>query len=75
MEFKIAVIGKKLYGDLGLIINDATRPPQLEKGFVDQELKDLMTKGLNNLPVTDVFARNREGNQIISYRQMKDLAD
>jgi len=36
MEFKIAVIGKKMYGDLGLIIKDANRPPQTEKGFHDQ---------------------------------------
>lgn len=28
MEFKIAVIGNKMYGDLGLIINDPERPPQ-----------------------------------------------
>jgi hypothetical protein len=29
MEFKIAVIGTKMYGDLGLIINDPSRPPQI----------------------------------------------
>jgi P-type E1-E2 ATPase len=29
MEFKIAVIGRKMYGDLGLIINDPERPPQV----------------------------------------------
>jgi P-type E1-E2 ATPase len=28
MEFKIAVIGSKMYGDLGLIIKDPKRPPQ-----------------------------------------------
>jgi hypothetical protein len=38
MEFKIAVIGRRMYGDLGLIINDPARPPQIEKGFHDQEL-------------------------------------
>ena len=36
MEFKIAVIGRKLYGDLGLIINDPNRPPQANKGFLDK---------------------------------------
>lgn len=36
MEFKIAVIGKKMYGDLGLIIKDSNRPPQTQKGFYDQ---------------------------------------
>jgi hypothetical protein len=36
MEFKIAVIGSKMYGDLGLIIKDPKRPPQEEKGFRDE---------------------------------------
>lgn len=35
MEFKIAVIGSKMFGDLGLIIKDPTRPPQDAKGFHD----------------------------------------
>jgi hypothetical protein len=38
MEFKIAVIGKQIYGDIGLVINDPNRPPQAEKGFHDKEL-------------------------------------
>jgi hypothetical protein len=29
MEFKIAVIGSRMYGDLGLILNDPERPPQV----------------------------------------------
>jgi hypothetical protein len=29
MEFKIAVIGKRMYGDLGLIIKNSDRPPQI----------------------------------------------
>jgi len=29
MEFKIAVIGKKMYGDLGLVIKNPDRPPQV----------------------------------------------
>ena len=45
MEFKIAVIGTKLYGDLGLVIKDPTRPPQTEKGFHDDSLMGLITKG------------------------------
>lgn len=28
MEFKIAVIGRKMFGDIGLIANDSSRPPQ-----------------------------------------------
>ncbi len=38
MEFKIAVIGSRMYGDLGLIINDPNRPPQINKGFLDKDL-------------------------------------
>ena len=51
MEFKIAVIGTKLYGDLGLIIKDPRRPPQTLKGFHDDELSNLITKGANNHPI------------------------
>lgn len=75
MEFKIAVIGSKMYGDLGLIIRDPKRPPQEEKGFRDEELKSLVEKGANNIAVKDVFVKNREGGQEISFRQMKELAD
>lgn len=45
MEFKIAVIGNKMYGDLGLIMNDPSRPPQSEKGFRDDSLTKLVTQG------------------------------
>ena len=42
MEFKIAVIGKRMFGDLGLILNDPSVPPQAEKGFNDNKLKALL---------------------------------
>lgn len=48
MEFKIAVIGTKMYGDLGLIIDDPQRPPQVEKGFRDDELTKLVEKGVGD---------------------------
>lgn len=48
MEFKIAVIGTKMYGDLGLIIDDPQRPPQVEKGFRDDELTNLVEKGVGD---------------------------
>ncbi len=48
MEFKIAVIGQRMFGDLGLIINDPNRPPQAEKGFFDKDLTNLLTKNLEN---------------------------
>ena len=45
MEFKIAVIGSRMYGDLGLIIKDPLRPPQEEKGFRDNDLTKLIETG------------------------------
>lgn len=48
MEFKIAVIGNKMFGDLGLIMNDPSRPPQTEKGFRDDKLEKLLTQGEGN---------------------------
>jgi hypothetical protein len=35
MEFKIAVIGSQLYGDLSLISNNTESKPQADKGFKD----------------------------------------
>ncbi len=45
MEFKIAVIGSRMYGDIGLILNDPSKPPQSEKGFRDDVLTKLVTQG------------------------------
>lgn len=35
----------------------------------------MVTKGTNNIEVNNVFVKNREGNQSISFRQMKELTD
>ena len=45
MEFKIAVIGRRLYGDLGLIMNNPNFPPQTTKGFCDDSLTRLVVRG------------------------------
>lgn len=74
MEFKIAVIGKKMYGDLGLIIKDANRPPQTEKGFHDQELTNLINKGVNSAPVSDISIKDKEGRQTLNFSNSKELA-
>lgn len=74
MEFKIAVIGSKLYGDLGLIIKDPSRPPQVLKGFHDTDLKNLILRGENNFPVKDMVVKDREGKSI-TFSNMKDLAE
>jgi hypothetical protein len=73
MEFKIAVIGQRIYGDIGLIANDPNRPPQTEKGFHDGDLVALLEKGVNNAPVNDVFVRSKEGHSLV-FRQQKELA-
>jgi hypothetical protein len=74
MEFKIAVIGQRIYGDLGLIAKDPARPPQTEKGFHDADLSALLDKGVNNTQVNDVFVKSKDG-QSISFRQQKELAE
>ena len=46
MEFKLAMIGQRLYGDIGLI--DDQTPIQKSKGFHDDELAHLLSKGTKN---------------------------
>ena len=75
MEFKIAVIGRRLYGDLGLILNDPNVPPQDSKGFQDHSLTALVQQGTNNKEVVDVFAKDREGRQNIQFKSMRELAE
>jgi magnesium-transporting ATPase (P-type) len=75
MEFKIAVIGSKMYGDLGLVIKDPSRPPQSEKGFHDEELRQMVSKGNGNYAVKDMTIKDRDGKQSINFPQMKDLAE
>lgn len=75
MEFKIAVIGKKMYGDLGLIIKDSNRPPQTQKGFCDQQLTNLIAKGVNSSPVSDISIKDKEGRQTLNFASSKELAE
>ena len=42
MEFKIAVVGTKMYGDIGLISDDPSVPKQLTKGFRDDDFKKMI---------------------------------
>lgn len=75
MEFKIAVIGNKMFGDLGLVIKDPSRPPQIEKGFHDDELRDIIMNGKGNFGVRDVLVKDRDGRQVINFPQIKELAE
>ena len=52
MEFKIAVIEERLYGDRSLIAKGPPDPSQENrKGFYDEELKILMQRGTGNAPL------------------------
>ena len=73
MEFKIAVIGSKMFGDLGLIMNDPNMPPQTEKGFRDDKLTQLIETGAGNEGLS-VPIHVKGGNNI-SFSNLKDLAD
>jgi magnesium-transporting ATPase (P-type) len=59
MEFKIALIGKRLFGDIGLITKDV--PLQKGSGFEDEVLKKLVSKGVENEYISTFIAKNREG--------------
>lgn len=60
MEFKIALIGHKLFGDIGLIASDV--PPQKGSGFEDKSLQQLLSKGAANEYIPNFLAKNKEGN-------------
>ena len=63
MEFKIAVIGRRLFGDLGLIFKEPGMAPQNEIGFRDDTLKKLLKSSPTNAHIESVrgiFIRNRE---------------
>lgn len=74
MEFKIAVIGQRIFGDIGLIVKDPARPPQAEKGFHDADLTALLDKGVNNSALNDIFVRSKEGQSIV-FKQLRELAE
>lgn len=57
MEFKIALIGYKLYGDLGLISTEV--PLQKSVGFEDHNLLGLLTRGSNNEQISPFLVRNK----------------
>lgn len=69
MEFKIAVIGTKMYGDLGLILNDPSRPPQTQKGFRDDTLTKLVTQGAGDHKLQ--FPIDVRGGQNITFNSQK----
>ena len=76
MEFKLAVIGNRMFGDVGLIMNNPNFPPQEEKGFHDDKLKALLQTGTGSEPLNPkISVRNRDGGQEISFSGTKELAE
>ena len=73
MEFKIAVIGNKMFGDLGLIMNDPNFPPQAEKGFRDDKLTQLLETGFGNESLSSPI--HVKGGSSVSFSNLKDLAE
>lgn len=35
----------------------------------------MLSKGSNNTPIDDMVVKDREGNQSVAFKQMKDLAE
>ena len=73
MEFKIAVIGSKMYGDLGLIMKDPNRPPQAEKGFRDDSLTKLIDTGAGDDRLSHPISI--KGGSTITFNTRKELAE
>ena len=73
MEFKIAVVGNKMFGDLGLIMNDPNRPPQTEKGFRDDNLMKLLDNGSGDENLRTPI--QVKGGQTLSFNSLKNLAE
>lgn len=59
MEFKIALIGHKYFGDIGLIASDV--PVQKSSGFEDKNLQQLLSKGVANEYIPSFLAKDKEG--------------
>jgi hypothetical protein len=65
MEFKIAVIGSRIYGDIGLVRPNPNNPPQNEVGFKDDELTRLMKSRTEegNAQIREITIKNKEKTQ------------
>lgn len=58
MEFKIALIGTRYFGDLGLIASQV--PLQKSSGFEDNKLLQLLSRGTSNEYITKFVVKNKE---------------
>jgi phospholipid-transporting ATPase len=76
MEFKIAVIGSHLFGDLNLISNKEGDNRPRFKGFRDDGLKKLLANGSGDGGLySEITVRNREGDDQITFKRKRELAE
>jgi magnesium-transporting ATPase (P-type) len=72
MEFKIAVIGSHLFGDLNLISNKQGDNRPKFKGFRDDALKKMLTNGSGDGGLySEIIVRNREGDDQITFKRKR----
>lgn len=75
MEFKIAVIGSHLFGDLSLISNKEGDSKPKHKGFRDDALKKMLANGSGDGGLySEIIVRNREGDDQIVFKRKRELA-
>lgn len=76
MEFKIAVIGSHLFGDLSLISGkDGDTRPKF-KGFRDDGLKKMLSNGSGDGGLySEIVVRNREGDDQVVFKRKRELAE
>ena len=77
MEFKIAVIGEQLYGDISLIAPDKNgKKEQEHKGFYDEGLTKLVNQGTGNEPLKEpIRVRDRNGGNEITFKNKMEIAN
>ena len=74
MEFKIAIIGTQMFGDLSIFSRGAVSIKG-SKEFKDQRLKKLLANGVGNKNANpSIIVKDREGETMISLNTIKDLS-
>ena len=73
MEFKIAVIGTQMFGDLSIFSKGSVKG---SKEFKDQRLKKLLAYGVGNKNISpSIVVKDSEGETMINLNTIKDLSN
>ena len=76
MEFKIAVIGSHLFGDLSILSTKEGENRPKYKGFRDDGLKKMLANGSGDGALySEITVRNREGNDQVVFKRKRELAE